>query len=276
MHAHPGDGRGPVAAPIVLTLDYPGAGERSRLADLAGQAPGVELIPLLGGTLPRGLTAVSYAEELLDRWTAPDRRVGAVLTYCMAAPIGHEVARLVGAQQGWHPTFLAIDGSPCPAWFVAEVFRDMVRGPAPADPGSTGAEITEAQLREDSAGVVSRMERELTERATRNLIEEFGDGVVVADIVRNFTDLSMDWLTHLVAAHNAPFSPWDGQAILLASREAPFQDRWPGVRTSRTVRLDCAREDVIGHPDVRRHLLDALATRDEGGSRPARYGHEHR
>jgi hypothetical protein len=65
-----------------------------------------------------------------------------------------------------------------------------------------------------------------------------------------FAAYHLDWLSHLIAAHNAGWSRWGGRAVQIASRQHRCDAEWPGARTTETVRIAATRDDLLRHPEV--------------------------
>lgn len=244
----------------VLTLDYSGFDDRARVSDLLAGLPELAVSPLLTGPTPHAVTACAYAEALLAR-LAGHGPVDVVIGYCMASPIAHEVARLVTTPGRRPPTLITLDGSPCPAEFVRQNYRTMLARYAMAEitPRVTA---TDTDLAEHASQVLADMADELTAVALRSLAADSGsvDDVVTAlanDLVRT----GVAWLTSLVAAHNATFPAWPGDVVSVMSREHLFAEPWPGAGTTTLVPVDCARAELLTHPDACRAITDALAVR---------------
>ncbi|MEU4244958.1 hypothetical protein [Actinoplanes sp. NPDC026619] len=248
----------PSTPTTVLTLDYPGYEERPRITGLIDA--GLDCVPLMRAPLPRRPEAIGYAETLLAA-RSDERPVRAIVAYCMTSPIAHEVARMTAARDGLPVLLVALDGAPCPDSLVAQEYATLVRrfggeGPPRVVP-------TRDELIADPAGVLAAMAAELTEVATRATADGEPDEITVA-LVRDLVGKSSDWLTQLVAAHNALFPPWPGEMLLIVSRDHPFAGPWPGAAASRVHRVDCSREELLRHPDTRRYVAEAIGTRRPG------------
>jgi hypothetical protein len=242
---------------LLLTLDYPGYQERSRISDLVASFPGVDVWHLMVDPPPDASSAIEYARALLHG-LAPDRRVDAVLAYCLASPIAHEVARLTTRLGQPPPVLVALDGAPCLPATVAHEYRQVVSrfGGTEAVPA---VEPTPQALAEAPGALLAAMASELAEHAVRGVSDVDGEVDDVAlHLVRELVDKATSWLTHVVAAHNAPFSPWPGQTLLVCSRNHPFRGPWPNVSASRTLSIDCGRGELLRHPEARAAVADAL------------------
>ncbi|MEV5721080.1 hypothetical protein AB0L41_45060 [Amycolatopsis mediterranei] len=234
-----------------MTVQYPG---------LDGELPihgidlGTGIRPLVTEPPPRRLDARAYAADLAEGLT-DEEPVDLVITQCMSTSIGVEVARLLVAR-GHRPLLVALDGAPCAARHVAGSYRDTLRRYR-AD--SAGLAVTGAALRAHPADVLSAMRAELTGAATAALLAGAADAELVAPMVDDVVTVSMSWLGHLVAAHNAPGEPWPGETLVVTSRDTPFTGPWPAVPAPETVALDCAATELIGSDAVREVLRSRLA-----------------
>ncbi|GAA3728632.1 hypothetical protein GCM10022225_07490 [Plantactinospora mayteni] len=252
---------------LVLTLDYPGYEERPRISNLVADVPGVEVRHLMTHPLPAVPSAVEYAEALVREVTA-DRRVDAVVSYCLASPIAHEVARLTTGRQRCAPILIALDGAPCPATTVVDEYRRVLSG--------FGAPDTEPAVALSGRAMVDRPRLLLAEMASELRLHVVRAMSGVADevdevalcLVEELVGKAIDWLTQLMAAHNAPFLPWPGEVLLVRSRDHPFNGPWPQVPTSRMWSVDCDREDLLRHPHARRLIAEALQQRSTDLGKP--------
>ncbi|MFE3765082.1 hypothetical protein ACFXPI_25365 [Streptomyces sp. NPDC059104] len=238
---------------VAVTLDYPGHQERTRISDLADPALPIELHSLLSNPLPRAFSAEAYAHLLLEN-QPPTAPVKAVVSYCLASPIGYAVARKLSDGRSAPPVLVVLDGSPCPVESVRDAYREAVVRFAERDlepaVAFTGADLTEHPDR-----VLGAMERELREIASRSLLEEDPDEDFEEDVLDALvTDLvghSVAWLTHLIASHNAVFPEWDGEVVMVMSRDHAFTGPWPGARATRVITVDCTRAELVSRPEVR-------------------------
>ncbi|MFE8944821.1 hypothetical protein [Streptomyces sp. NPDC007856] len=209
--------------------------------------------------LPQEFYAEEYAARLLAA-SGCTRPVGLVVSYCLASSIGYEVARQVTSRQGSAPVLVALDGSPCPAESVLSAYREAAVRFAEDDAVHL-LQPTESDLIERPKDVLAAMERELTDLAARSLREEELEEDLIQDMVEDLVHHTVDWLTHLVAAHNASFLQWEGDVVLVSSRDQPFEGPWPGARSTRVVRVDCSRAELLDQPRVRRAIADCMPSR---------------
>jgi hypothetical protein len=236
---------------LTVTVQYP---ELDHELPIHGIDLGAEIRPLVTEPPPQRLDARAYAADLAGG-LADDEPVDSVITHCMSTSVGVEVARLLAAR-GHRPLLVALDGAPCAARHVAGSYRDTL-GRYRTD--SPGLAITGAGLREHPADVLAAMRAELTRAASAALLADATDADLVAPMVEEVVTMSMNWLVHLVAAHNAPQEPWPGETVVVTSRDTPFTGPWPAVPAPATVAVDCAATGLIGSDAVREVLRSRLA-----------------
>lgn len=248
-----------MGASVLLVLDYPGRRAESRVADLRLAEAGFEVRDLLLPPFVRRLTGDDYAAELVDRHGPFGTEVAAVLAYCMAAPIAQEVAVRCGAGRDPVPLVL-FDGEPSTIEAVAEqygVSAAQVSGEAGA--GDPVLPFDPALLSADPGASVELMRGRLVDLARRALDP---DGVQAdsAQLAGDVAEFYLDWLVHLVAAHNATWPRWGGEVAHVLSRTHTFAGDWPGARTTRHFRVDVERNGLLGHPRTREIVLSFLGT----------------
>ncbi|MFF3616778.1 hypothetical protein [Streptomyces sp. NPDC002580] len=249
-----------MTAPVLLVFDYPGRRPEARVSDLRLENDGYDVRQLMCPPLPREASAAAYAEHALATAGVPAVAVHAVLAYCMAAPLAQEAAAITGC-----PRLLLFDGEPSTPKAVETEYRGLltsVGAPSALPPWWSGELIEER-----SDAFLTYSERHLTESVRRSLVDQedpdsAGDDEAFAPLVGSF----LDWLAYLVAAHRTDHPAWGGTVVNVLSRQQPEVLAWPGARTTRSVRVDTAREDLLTGTITRRLVLEALDT-------PRRDGH---
>jgi len=233
----------------LLTVDYPGIEQRARIGDLVDGMPGVEVHHLMTAPLPARRSAATFAQAVLsgcDPGPAP-----LVMAYCMGGPIAHEVAVAASAS-----SLVMIDGSPCRSDFVARVYRTQLNRFAERTVDS-GVVFDEHDLIERPDDVLAWMAAELTD-VVWSAFAVTEDDEVTRTVADDLVARAVDWMAHLITTHNAAFPPWPGEVVLLASREAFFDEPWPGASNTTVVRVDCTRDELVTHPTTRRLVLERL------------------
>lgn len=239
---------------VVLVLDYPGRRAEAPVSSLDLQASGYTVRHLLEPPHVRELTARAYAERLLDRY-GPFPRVRAVLAYCMAGPIAQEVAALLGAANGVGPPLVLFDGEPATVEDIAGQYRAAGANlgallnldeadwtPPPA--------FDDSLLRDDPAEAVRRIRRGLLDLGGRAVTRGSDDPDAARADAEAVTEFYLDWLCHLVAAHNSSWPAWGGPAVQIVSRDQPCPPQWPGAAQTRTIRVQASRVELLSHPEV--------------------------
>ncbi|MFF2385734.1 hypothetical protein [Streptomyces sp. NPDC058108] len=244
-----------MSAPTLLVFDYPGRRPEARVSDLRLVDAGYDVHQLMAPPLPRAASAANYAQQALDTVAGSFGEVHAVLGYCMAAPLAQEAAVRAGC-----PRVLLFDGEPSTPHAVEVEYRKLLT--------SVGAPATlpswwdTALLREHSERFLGLAEQHLTETIRRSLEEgaepdeyddEDGDDAL-APLVGGF----LDWLAYLVAAYRTEHPAWDGSVINFLSRQQPEIVAWPGARSTRSVRVDTARDDLLSDAATRRQVMETL------------------
>jgi hypothetical protein len=247
-----------MTAPLLLVLDYPGRRPEARVSDLRLDEAGYDLRDLMRPPLPRSASAAEYAVQALTVAGEPIPAVHAVLGYCMAAPLGQEVAARTGC-----PRLLLFDGEPSTPQAIGTEYRGLlesVSAASPALPSWWGTDV----LDERSDTFLQRSERHLTEVVRESLAtdeaswgEDDGDDAL-APLIGGF----LDWLAYLVAAYRTDYPAWNGRVVNFLSRDQPAVPNWPGARATRSIRAGEPREDLLASTTTRRLVLEALDTGD--------------
>lgn len=241
-----------MSQPQLIVLDYPGRREEASVADLALESHGYAMRYLLAAPFVRELRADRYAEALLER-AAPVGSCSAVLAYCMAAPIAHEVAARMTGHGGAVPLVL-FDGEPSSPAAIVDQYQVTLQQYAEqlglrtapvADPDLFDAET----LAERPAAAVESMRRHLISMGLAALGGHEPDDEAI-ECAHDLADFYLDWLVHLVAAHNASWPRWGGRVFHVMSRDHAFAGSWPGAASTTAVRFDVVRPELLRHPDV--------------------------
>lgn len=244
--------------PVLLILDYPGRRKEARITELGLAERGFDARSLLKAPFVRELTAREYAARLAERVGPLDRPVTAVLAYCMAAPIAQELAASLSA--GGEPVpMILFDGEPATPDAVEEQYATTVKqfaeqlgaSAVPAiDPSTFIAEM----LSGDPAECVERMRRSLVQMGVSALSdgEDDGEDDDGAETAEDMADFYLDWLVHLVAAHNASWPAWGGDVYHVMSRTHGYAEQWPGARSMTSTRLESIRPELLRQPEIGR------------------------
>jgi hypothetical protein len=227
---------------IAVTVEYPQTRQPKRLHNLSGTI-GFPVVPLLVDPYPRDHDAQSYAASLLpESAKAP---VGIVAALCLAAPIAQEVARLVAARQGRPPTLLLLDGIRTQLSHVREACRK-----AAGSYGGKLVEPTREELRERPDYAARAIQNHLLRMANEQLGPLAQSPEQADRVSRNAVDISMDWITHLIASFNADYGSFTGDVVFAESDEADDNASWPGITRPRHVSVGGARGVLPANPNV--------------------------
>lgn len=249
-----------------VTVQYPGFESELRIHELP-VGPDLELVPLLTDPPPQRTDARSYASDLVDRLDPARSPVEAVIAWCTASAIGLEVARLLAERTGTAPVLIALDGTVCTAQHVEQAYQKALGRYGNA--GQAAVSLTAAELRSQPAATVAAMRAELTGYASARLLTDPDDpdqAELIAPMVEEVVEVSLDWLIQLIAAHNTEHLPWDGEVIVVTSAQTPFGGSWPNLAGLEVVALDCPAEELIGAPAVAELLNARLAHRAASGA----------
>lgn len=242
--------------PLLAVLDYPGRRPEAAVADLRLEEHGFDVRYLLTEPLPGETGATAYARCLVER-IEPDRPVTAVLAYCLAASIGHEVAAVLAENAPPVPLVL-FDAAPGNPLAVVEAYRSAVGqlGGGMAD----GPDLTAlAEDRSGAADLVAAVRRTLLRLATAALLEDGDEPEDVMETAEQLADHHLRWVVHLIAATDAGSPSWGGDVLHVTSRDHPFREDWRGARRTRTVRIDCTRPALLRTPATARAVLSSLS-----------------
>jgi hypothetical protein len=245
---------------LLLVLDYPGRREEARVADLALEERGCEVRYLLGPPFSRETTARAYAVDLFHRHELAGAEVAAVVAYCAAAAIGQEIAALLG---GTVPLIL-FDGEATDAESVRRQYRATAR--QVADQLGAGDRAGDDRLDVPVDTETLARQPQLAIGVMRESLAALG-GEALADgededeswmIAESLADFYMDWLTYVVATHHAAWPRWGGDVLHIVSRDAVVGD-WPGAQSTRIVRIDVPRADLLTAPAAAAGLVEFVA-----------------
>lgn len=251
-------------AGTLLVVDYTGRRVEAPVSALELADHGYRVEYLLDAPNPSELTAVDYAAALRQRHSFADGDVRGVLAYCMAAPIAHEVAAAVFAATGRPVPLVLFDGAPASASAVNseyELARRKMWAFSADGPfeGGAGENFSEDELRASPAAVVGRMREGLREVAELSLRSDGARPHVDEGDDDYLVEVFIDWLVHLVAAHNAAWSPWSGPLLQVVSRDTDPVEDWAGATEVGVARMSSSRRDLLRDPEVRAVVLSFLS-----------------
>jgi hypothetical protein len=262
VRAAPG-GAGSNGLGSVLVLDYTGRRPEAPVSELNLESRGYTVHYLLNPPFPRRLSADAYARELLDRLGSVGD-VRAVLAYCMAAPIAQELAAAVHAVTGRALPLILFDGEPASTSGVQEQYEIALRklgdllgvDPARLTPP---APLVERALREHPEKELQAMRAGLLrvgEIAAADAPDDSEDVMADAEAI---TEYYLDWLSHLVAAHNTSWPAWGGPAYQIASHGHECGSSWPSATRTVTVPIDTSRIDLMKEGRTAEAVVSILA-----------------
>jgi hypothetical protein len=244
-----------MSRPTLLVVDYPGRRDEARIVDLALDEAGYDLTLLLQPPFPQAPDAASFAGSLAGRFGPFGPGVAAVLAYCMAAPIAHELSAALGVP------LILLDGEPSTSEAVErELGVAMAQIGRPRDARDSRGRFPSATLRAEPEGCVRRMSGILTALAATALREEepeAGEAEVAAEAAR-VAGFYLDWLAYLVAGHNADWPRLSAPVLHVVSRTHTYLGDWPGAPRTVRSRVDADRNDLCHRPESRDLILAFL------------------
>lgn len=237
--------------PVLLVLDYPGRRQEARVADLRLERYGFDVRYLLTAPFPRAVTAGEYAAELARRHGPFTGEVAAVLSYCMASSVAQELAVMVRGGAG-PVSMVLFDGEPVTPEAVDDQYRVARRQLAEqlgirSDGDGEVRPFDSASLSRRPYDVIDWMRGSLVELGSTALGDDGSheDDDEARAIAEDLADFYLDWLVHLVAAHNASWPVWDGDVLHVMSRTHAFSQDWPGARSTERARVDSPRPELL-------------------------------
>ncbi|KOX04363.1 hypothetical protein ADK65_04205 [Streptomyces sp. NRRL B-1140] len=257
--------------PLVLALDYPGYRKEARIEELGLERHGFRVHNLLRGPLPRAVSGSGYAARLLANVPSGAGPVAAVAAYCASAPLAFEVAAALG---GRPPAIVLFDAEATSPETIAADYRARLAGlGVPPDEREPSRPVDAVALTDDPERLVDELTGELARRARAALRAAGADEAESAASATHMVSAYTDWLTHLVAAHHARTRPWEGEVLRLGSADSdPFGFPCAAGRSSRALRLNCDRFELLRSEETRAVVLEALGLADtpDTGERTAR------
>ncbi|GAA2048399.1 hypothetical protein GCM10009839_62450 [Catenulispora yoronensis] len=246
---------------MLLVLDYPGRRPEARISDLRLEESGYDVRYLMQPPLPREPSTAGYVAEFL-----PDADVSspvhAILTYCGASALGQELALRTGC-----PHLLSFNAELCTPRTIGTEYRALLES-VTGDPVALPPWWDPALLADRSDDFLKRCEAHLLDHIRQSLAAQFGadpaDPTAAEDLreaeeaLIPLLDGFLDWLAYLAASHRADHPAVDTDVISFLSQDQPAVDPWPGARSTRTIRVDTTRDDLLAHAATRGLVLEAL------------------
>ncbi|WP_431897555.1 hypothetical protein [Micromonospora haikouensis] len=248
-------------------IDYPGRRESGHISDLCLEEQGFDVRYAMRSPLPRELSARAYAGRLIERSGVDRNRLVGIAAYCMAGHIAHEAAAQLSADGTEPVTLILFDSGPCLADAVAEECRsalDLFGGAeltAVLDHGPGPGLLSAESLRDAPERSVALIERELLDFAINLYPDAAENRQEAEEAAAPMVDHFIEWLSHLVAAHNGAAPAWPGQVLHLVSRDHPYREDWPGARSTTTRLVDRDRNMLLAAKEVRDIVISQFRSR---------------
>lgn len=251
---------------LLLVVDYPGRREEARIADLQLEGRGFDVRYLMNAAVPELTEAAAYARELLSRHDLTTSTPDAVLAYCMAAPLGQEIAALLSRTSP--VPLILFDGEPSTAEAVQEQYRLArqqlaMHTPAQADEHDPTTTIDDARLAARPNEILTSLRQTLVRLGTRTFSSQVADDEA-AQTAGALAEHFMRWLTYLVAAHNTTWPSWGGQVLHVVSATHHYAAGWPGAGSTQVVPVPSTRLELLR----RRETAAAVDAFLASGGRP--------
>lgn len=247
----------------IVVLDYPGRRPEAAIASLDLESAGFTPRYVLARQLPNEPTAASYTASLYAH-ASSGFKVGAIAAYCAASALAGEYAGLVAAASGERPPVICFDAEPCTVGDLVQCYaaalRQIPEGAHKVPP------VDVASLVHQPHRLVKKVRADLTGRMFHALASDGLQGPDAESVVTRGVDIQVSWLTHLLACFDARVPDHRGAVLNVLSREQADHGRWLAGEASRTVRIDCPRNDLLRHPDTRSVVLSFLQEHPSLGS----------
>ncbi|MEU6813666.1 hypothetical protein [Streptomyces sp. NPDC046860] len=243
---------------VLLALDFPGRRDEARIADLRLEEAGWKVEYGLTAPYSRVPDAGAQAAAIAARRTGPAPR--AVLAYCMAAPLAHELAALLSTPGAPVPLLL-FDGEPGRPDAVREAARTVA---GQLTGGAAQALDDDPELLSDAAltGRPGEAMAAVEDRMTRLAAEVFlGDGFDEAEARAAATQVSgfyLDWIAHLTASLHTTRPAWGGRVLHVRTPGHTGPRQWPGASGTENHLVDSGRNDLLRDPRTRELALTLL------------------
>ncbi|MEW9552344.1 hypothetical protein [Nonomuraea sp. NPDC050783] len=190
--------------PCVMTLDFPGPQSRHRVRRLGLEATGADVIHLLDTARPRELTAGAYARALLRSAEPAGSRVTAIVTYCAAAPIARELARLLGGAGRGEPRLYAINPEESSMGLAVETLRSFLS--AAGHDGPVASPLTRTAI-DGAADALLRAHLAAGGQAAPEVLRMAGE----------LAAAQADWVSYLAAAGDESAPPTGAGEVHITS-----------------------------------------------------------
>lgn len=239
----------------VLVLDFTGRRAEAPISALGLERHGYTVRYLLEPPFPLALTAAEYADRLWQDHGPFGAEVRAVLAYCMAAPIAQHLLAAITAATGVELPLVLFDGEPATPqslrdqYLLAANKLGELLGLAEGE-RSPAVTLDAAVLRDNPSEAVRRMRDGLLGLGARVAAQRPEDADAARLETLEISEFYLDWLIHLVAAHNAEWPAWGGPAVQIASRDHRCVPDWPGATGTETVRVGATRNELLHDPQV--------------------------
>ncbi|MFE2933507.1 hypothetical protein [Streptomyces sp. NPDC059278] len=242
--------------PVVLALDYPGYRKAARIGQLGLDGHGVRVHGLLRAPLPRAVSGAGYAARLLANVPSGTGPITAVAAYCASAPLAFEVAAVLGGEP---PLIVLFDPEATSLDSITADYRARLGALGiRLDEQELGERVDAVALAEDPERFVDELTGELAHQAHAALRAAGADEAEIAASTTHMVSAYTDWLSHLVAAHHARTSPWEGEVLRLASADADLSSFACAAGRQRALRLSCDRFELLRSQETRAVVLKAL------------------
>lgn len=245
------------AEPTLLVLDFPGRRPEAHISELAVDEHGFTSVYAMESPLPTGPTTAEYAKELCIAKSL--ERPHAVLAYCAAAPLAVAVAEILAGPAGDLP-IVVFDPQPTPPSEIAleyDIVVGQVEGRMDAQAERPPRLAVESLVATPEAAI-ERIGADLRHRALLALAAYGFTGADADRAAQGVIGLYVEWLTFLVGAHHGDQPGPRGPVLQVLSRAHTDDLGWLGAADVRTVRVDCAREELAARPEARAAVVGFL------------------
>ncbi|MFF0712890.1 hypothetical protein ACWEVM_04355 [Streptomyces bauhiniae] len=243
---------------VLLALDFPGRRDEARIADLRLEEAGWKVEYALAPPYSRVPDAGAQAAALAARRTGGAPR--AVLAYCMAAPLAHELAALL-SPAGEPVPLLLFDGEPGRPEAVRDAARTVagqLTGGAAQTLDGDPELLSDAALAGRPAEVMAAVEDRMNRLAAAVFREDGFDETEARAAATQVSGFYLDWIAHLTASLHTTRPSWGGRVQHIRTPGHPGPRVWPGAGATENHVVDSGRNDLLRDPRTRELALTLL------------------
>lgn len=204
-----------------------------------------------------GPDPAGVAAYLVDRHRLHPASTIAVVSYCMAAPLAHELAAALSERAAPVPLLLFNGRAATPEAVIKQCRLSAEQLAGGAARSTSDCPIDAGSVITDPAACLGTITRHLTDIAVAAL-RRTEDAEDAEDIAADVVAHHVSWLSHLVSACHTSWPKWNGRVLHVMSREHDFTGPWAGAGATRELRVSCERTELLHSPAAREAAISFL------------------